>query len=403
MYNRCLRIDLPPGQSAFVWGPRKIGKSTFLRNAFPQSIYLDLLDSSLRFPLTRRPAALREMLAAATPEQRASPIILDEVQKVPALMDEIHWLIENSTMSFILCGSSARKLRRGQANMLGGRAWRYEMFPLVSAEVPDLDLARALGHGLIPSHYDSARPDRSLRAFIEDYLKEEIAAEALTRNLAAFARFLDVMGIMNGQLINYASIASDVGVAAKTVRSYFEILGDTMIGRMLEPLPAKEGSRKQLSATPKFFMFDPGVARMMRRGRADAALQGMESGHLFETFIAHELFAHRSYADTHFDMHFYRTKAGAEVDFILGTGGVAIEVTISRNVRARDLSGLNSFLDEYPKARAIVVCLEDRRRVIEDATGRRIEIFPWAEFCAALWRGEITAPPQQLRGRKAGR
>ena len=261
------------------------------------------------------------------------------------------------------------------------------MFPLVSAEVPGLDLLRALTNGLIPSHYDSRNPDRSLRAFLDDYLKQEIAEEAATRNLAAFARFLDVTGIMNGELVNYTRIASDVGVDAKSVRSYFEILEDTLIGRFLQPLPARPGSRKQLSAAPKFYLFDPGVARMLRRVKL-TGLDGPEAGHLFETFIAHELFASISYKETRKPVHFYRTKNGTEVDFVVNQGETAIEAKLSRNVRNADLRGLGSFLDEYPAARAIVACLEPRRRVIE-SQGRRIEIFPWAEFCAALWKGEI--------------
>lgn len=387
MYIRTALLDLPPGQSVFVWGPRKVGKSTFLKAAFPDSLFFDMLDSRLRNDLIREPARLREILDSSPPDKLTRPVILDEVQKVPDLLDEVHWLIENRRFSFILCGSSARKLRRGQANLLGGRAWRFEMFPLVSDEVPNLDLLRALTHGLIPSHYDSPRPDRLLNAFVDDYLKEEIAAEAATRNLAAFTRFLDVMGIMNTEIVNYTKIATDVGVDAKTVRSYFEILQDTLIGRFLEPLPAKPGSRKNLLSTPKFYLFDSGLARALRRVRI-TALMGPEAGHLFETFIAHELFASISYRETRQPVHYYRTKAGAEVDFVLNYGQTAIEVKLARDVRRADLRGLNSFLDEYPEARAVVVCLEPVQRTIT-ANGRKIEIFPWAEFCQALWRGGI--------------
>lgn len=389
MYHRVLELDLPANQpqSAFIWGTRKAGKSTFLKDCYPDSLFFDMLDSNLRFDLMRQPSRLREILDAAPLEKLRLPIILDEVQKVPNLFDEVHYLIENRRLSFIMCGSSARKLRKGQANLLGGRAWRFEMFPLVSAEVPGLDLLRALTHGLIPSHYDSTRPDRSLHAFTNDYLKEEIAAEALTRNLSAFARFLDVVGIMNGEIVNYSATASDVGVDPKTVRSYFEILQDTMIGRFLPPLAAKPGSRKHLVATPKFHLFDPGVARVLRKVNI-TALQGPEAGRLFETFIAHELHAYIGYREKTKEIHYYRTKSGAEVDFVLNRRETAIKVTISRNVRRADLKGLNSFLVEEPEARAIVVCLEKQRRAVT-AYGRRIEIFPWAEFCRALWSGEI--------------
>lgn len=392
-YRRSLPIDLPCGQSAYVWGPRKVGKSTFLQCSFPDSIFLDLLDSRLRFNLLRRPFGLREIIDAGRPEQLAKPIILDEIQHVPELLNEVHYLIEKRRLSFILCGSSPRKLRQSQANLLGGRAWRYELFPLVSAEVPDFDLLRALTRGLIPSHYDSPEADRYLESYLDDYLKEEIAVEALTRNLAAFARFLDVMGIMNGQIVNYAKIASDVGVDAKTVRSYFEILEDTLIGRFLPPVPEKPGSRKGLVAAPKFFLFDTGVARYLRRVNL-TGLEGPEAGHLFETYIAHELFAAISYQRTRQRLHYYRTRGGAEVDFVVELGAVAIEAKLSTNIRNTDLRGLNSFMDEYPAARAIVVCLEPMRRVVT-AYGKRVEIMPWKEFCQGLWNGDIlgTANP----------
>jgi uncharacterized protein len=387
VFPRTLDLNLPPGQSAFLWGPRKVGKSTYLRSRFPNSIWFDLLDSDLRFALLRRPVQLREMIQAAPERQRAEPVIIDEVQKVPDLLDEVHWLVENRRLSFVLCGSSARKLKRGQANLLGGRAWRYEMFPLVSAEVPGLDLLRALRNGLIPSHYESPQAQRSLDAFLHDYLKEEIAAEALTRNLAAFTRFLDVVGIMNGELVNYAKIASDVGVDAKTVKGYFEILEDTLLGRFLEPLPSKPGSRKHLVATPKFYLFDPGVAGALRRTEI-SSLAGAEAGHLLETFIAHELSAFHSYRASRRSMHFYRTKAGAEIDFVLNGGEVAIEVKLSDHIRGADLRSLNGFLEEFPLARAIIVCLEPRSRIVTAGT-KSIEILPWEEFCSKLWKGEV--------------
>lgn len=383
-YWRTLEIDLPPGQSAFLWGPRKTGKSTLLRQKFPGAPFYDMLDSEVRRALIARPALLREWIAGERLEP-GTPVILDEVQKVPELLDEVHWLIENRGLGFVLCGSSARKLRRGHANLLGGRAWRFEMFPLVTSEVPDLDLDRALRHGLIPSHYRSDRPDRSLRSFVADYLTEEIAAEAATRNLGAFSRFLELAGITNGQMVNYAKMASDVGVDAKSIRNYFEILEDTLIGRMIQPLPAKPGSRKNLVAAPKFFLFDPGIARQLRGSNFREARHA--EGHLFETFIANEILAYLSYNEIRTDVHFYRTHTGAEVDFIVNRGALAIEVTLDENVRAQDLRGLNDFLGRYPEATALVVCLEQRARVIEK-DGRRIEILPWRDFCTRWWKGE---------------
>lgn len=386
VYTRKLQIQLPPRQSTFLWGPRKVGKSTMLEQQFPGSIRLDMLDSDLRYDLIRRPALLRQILAANR-DRLHLPVIIDEVQKAPGLLDEVQLLIESQGVSFVLCGSSARKLRRGQANLLGGRAWRFELCPLVTAEVPDFDLFRALDRGLIPAHYDSEYATRSIEAFATDYLHEEVAAEALTRSLAAFARFLELLGIMNGEMVNYAKTASEVGVDAKSIRGYFEILADTMIGRLLQPLPQKPGSRKNLVATPKFYLFDPGLARVLRKVEL-RGLSGADAGHLFETFLMNEIFGYRAYLERKVAMHFYRTKAGAEVDFVLDQGKLAIEAKVSDGIRNRDLAGMNSFLDEYPEARAIVVCLESRRRVVEN-DGRRIEITPWRDFCAELWRGEI--------------
>ena len=354
-----------------------------------------MLDSDVRQELIRRPALLREWIAAKGLEP-GTPVVLDEVQKVPGLLDEVHWLIENRRLGFVMCGSSARKLRRGQANLLGGRAWRYEMFPLVTAEVPDLDLDRALRQGLLPSHYLAAQhADRSLRAYVHDYLEQEVAAEALTRNLRAFGHFLELAGIANGQLVNYAKMASDVGVDAKSIRSYFEILEDTLLGRMLQPLPARPGSRRNLVATPKFFFCDPGVARELRGSNFREARHA--DGHLFETFLANEIFAYLSYRRIEVPVHFYRTHLGAEVDFVVNEGALAIEVTLDDNVRAEDLRGMNDFLARWPEARAIVVCLAARARVIEK-NGHRIEILPWREFCTRLWAGEFLAAPAVAQG-----
>src|SRR3989339_678577 len=175
--DRILTIDLPPRQSAFLWGPRKTGKSTFLMENFPKSIVYDFLQTDLFLEFSKKPSLLRERLLAKDSQILRHPVILDEVQKIPQILDEVHWLIENKGLRFILCGSSARKLKRGQANLLGGRAWRFEMFPLVSAELKTIDLLRALNHGMIPNHYLEDRYQKSLIAYTTDYLKEEVFAE----------------------------------------------------------------------------------------------------------------------------------------------------------------------------------------------------------------------------------
>ena len=224
LYERQLAIDLPPDESVFLWGPRKTGKSTLLRQRFPRATRFDLLDTRLMLEFTRAPWRLRERVQALDASARAEPIVIDEVQKAPAVLDEVHGLIESDRLRFVLCGSSARKLKRGRANLLGGRAWRAALHPLVWREIPDFDLLRALNHGLVPTHYRAANHRRALTGYVDDYLKEEVFDEGLTRNVAAFARFFDALAFSHGELLNFSSIARDCGVDSKTVREYFQIL-----------------------------------------------------------------------------------------------------------------------------------------------------------------------------------
>ena len=213
----------PPRQSAFLWGPRKVGKSTLLRERFPASARFDLLDTHTLVAFTRAPWTFSERVMALPREQRGLPIIVDEAQKAPAILDEVHRLIETEGLSFVLCGSSARKLKRGGANLLGGRAWRFHLHPLTWREVPDFDLMQALNRGLVPAHYDATQYRRALAGYVDDYLREEVFAEGLTRNVAAFARFFDALGFSHGELLNFSSLARDCGVDSKTVREYFQI------------------------------------------------------------------------------------------------------------------------------------------------------------------------------------
>ena len=239
-FSRRLTIDLPPGRSAFLWGARQTGKSTFLRERFPSSIYVDLLDADTVLRLAPRPSRLGEELLSA-PEASAYPVIIDEIQKAPGLLDEVHRLIETRRLSFVLCGSSARKLKRAGVNLLGGRAWRFEMFPLTWSEIPDFDLLRALNRGMLPGIYTEPRFRRSLIAYVRDYLTQEIINEGLTRNTAAFMRFFEALRFCHGELLNYAAMARDCGVDAKTVRTYFEILQDTLVGYLVYPFHRRAG------------------------------------------------------------------------------------------------------------------------------------------------------------------
>ncbi|MEK7299411.1 MAG: AAA family ATPase, partial [Candidatus Margulisiibacteriota bacterium] len=287
--KRIFNIDMLPGQSIFLWGARKTGKSTFLKTRFPKSAYFDLLDSDLYTKWTERPALFREVVLALPTPLKRRPIIVDEVQRIPELLNEIHWLIENTNTSFILCGSSARKLKTSHANLLGGRAWRFLFFPFVYPEVPDIDLLHVFQAGLIPSHYLSPFPHRMLSAYVEDYLYHEIQAEGLVRSLPHFSRFLSSFAYSNGELTNYANIARDCGVDAKTVRAYYQILVDTMLGYFVMPFVPKKG-RQVLSETPKFYLFDVGVSHYLSNTKI-SALKGPQAGKAFEHFILTELVA----------------------------------------------------------------------------------------------------------------
>jgi len=379
---RLLKIDLPQGQSAFLWGPRKTGKTTYLRATFPNSRVYDLLQTDLFLEFAKRPFLLREQLLAASPKQLKEPVIIDEVQKVPQLLDEIHWLIENKGLRFILCGSSARKLKRGKANLLGGRAWRYEMHPLVSAEVADLNLLQALNRGLLPRHYMQEEYHKSLQAYVRDYLKEEVFDEGLSRNIPAFSRFFEAMGFSHGELTNYANIARDCGIDAKTVKEYYQILGDTLLGTMIEPYKKRQ-ERQVIIKAGKFYLFDVGVAGAITRRRIPQE-KGEQFGKAMEHFILMEILAHRAYRELDYDVNFWRTKSGLEVDFILGQGAVAIEVKGTSRVDPADLRPLKAFIQEYAPASALVVCNERAPRVHED-----IRILPWRVFLKMLWSGEV--------------
>jgi uncharacterized protein len=381
-YKRILNIDLPPGQSAFLWGPRKSGKSTFLKNRFPDSLIYDFLKTDLFLEFSKAPFLLREQLLAQDRSVLEHPVIIDEVQKIPQILDEIHWLIENKNIGFILCGSSARKLKRGKSNLLGGRAWRYEMFPLTFPEIDDFNLLSVLNSGLIPAHYMNKNYKRALRSYVKDYLKEEIFDEGLTRNIPAFSRFFDSMAYSHGELVNYLNIARECGIDSKTVKEYYQIVVDTMLGIMVAPF-RKRGKREIIRKAPRFYLFDTGVAGVITN-RSIKEEKGELFGKAFEHFILMQLAAHSSYKELFYDINFWRTKSGKEVDFILGRGEVAIEVKGKQRIDHKDLKGVFAFKEEHSPRKAIVVCNEKYKRVHNDIT-----IFPWHEFLRELWEGKI--------------
>jgi len=375
--ERVLKIDLPANRSAFLWGPRKTGKTTLLRQQFSEACWIDLLDFDLFLRLSQKPTQLRQILEA----QPAKTVVVDEVQKIPQLMDEVHWLIENRGYRFILSGSSARKFKRGKVNLLGGRAWRFELYPLVTRELKPFDLEKAFISGLMPPHYFSPDSRVELKAYVHDYLREEIQAEALSRNIPAFSRFLLSAAVANGMLFNYSNAARDAGVAVRTIREYYQILEDTLLGRQLPPW--RKAKNRRLIETAKFYFFDVGVVSSLL-GYTALVPGTKEYGRAFEHFIIQECWAYRHYSRSDFPMSFWRTASGSEVDLILGEADVAIEIKSGEDVEGRT-KGLHLFLEEQKCQKAFIVSREPLPRKLTP----KITALPWQVFCEMLWAGEI--------------
>ena len=389
MLARCLKLSLPSDQSTFLWGARQTGKSSFLKEKYPDAFYYDLLNTHEFIRLSKSPYLLREEIQKLSPSILLEPVIIDEIQKIPALLNEVQWLIDNLKIRFILCGSSARKLKNDSVNLLGGRAWIYPFFPLVSIEIPDFDLLKALTQGLLPKHY-LCNPDiltHHLEAYVDIYLKEEIKNEGLVRNLAGFARFLDTAGLCQGEMINFNNIARDCGIDRLTVQGYFQILVDTLIGYFIYPY-SKKIKRDLITATPKFYLFDTGIANYLSK-RSITALKGEMAGKSFEHFILMELIAYSKMNKKRYDITYWRTKKGLEVDFIVGNAQLAIEVKISEQVHKEDIPGLIAFCQEHPNTHAIVVSQDKRKRLLSIDGHTGITIYPWKEFLSDLWQGVL--------------
>ena len=383
MLKRALSLPRRPSESFFLWGPRQTGKTSLLRATYPEATWIDLLRTDDYVRYRTRPALLREELLAAP---RGRLVVIDEVQKAPALLDEVHWLIENRGLRFALCGSSARRVKRGHANLLGGRALRYELLGLVSAEIgAGFDVVRAANHGFLPRHYLSDRPTALLRAYVADYLKEEIAAEGLVRNLPAFSEFLSAASLSDGELLNFTNVARECGVSKPTARAYFEILVDTLLGRFL-PAYVKRPKRRVIQ-TPKFYFADVGVVNhLARRGRMEPGSELF--GKAFESWVHHELQAYRAYREFGFELSYWRLASGIEVDFVVDDVGVAIEAKSSARVNDGHLQGLRQIaIDHRSVKRRLVVSLDPRPRRTEDG----IEILPARTFAERLWADDLIA------------
>jgi predicted AAA+ superfamily ATPase len=377
-----IRRHLAPSneRSFFLFGARGTGKTTFLRDWFASDdvIWLDLLDPGQEDRYAREPQRLAERVAAA--RGRLDWVVIDEVQKVPKLLDVVHAEIERSGTRFALTGSSARKLKRGSTNLLAGRAFVYHLFPLTITELGDaFDLHEALEYGTLPGHLDLSMPtDKAefLRAYALTYLKEEVWAEQFVRNLDPFRAFLAVAAQCNGEIINYARISRDVGVDAKTVQSYFQILEDTLLAHVLEPY--HRSVRKRQSQSPRFYFFDTGVCRALSRTLNVPLNAGTYAyGRAFEHFFITEIVRRCAYLKNDYRLSHLRTKDGAEVDLVIerpGDSTVLLEIKSSSAVDETDLRHLRSFHESIPDSLAVCLSQEPSARF---ATG--VRIFPWQD------------------------
>ncbi len=383
MFRRSITLPVPDTETFFLWGPRQTGKSTLLRQRYPDALWIDLLKTEEYRRYLTQPEILRQEIAsegAALGRQ----IVIDEIQKVPALLDEVHWLMENRRLHFALCGSSARKVRRGAANLLGGRGVRYELRGMTSEELGSgFDLNRMLNHGYLPRIYEARQPRRLLDAYVADYLKEEVAAEGLVRNLPAFSGFLDAAALSDSEMVNFTNVARECGVSGHTAKSYFEILEDTLLARWL---PAYRRRRKRrLITAPKFYFSDVGVVnRLARRGELTPGSELY--GKAFENWVFHELSAAVAYQELDEELAYWRLPSGIEVDFVLGDMRLAVEAKASPRITRDHLKGLRTLKEEHTDVqRRIVVSLEPRPRRTDDD----IDILPATTFAQRLWRGEF--------------
>jgi len=357
-------------KSHFLLGPRQTGKTFLIRHKLRQARVYDLLDSEIYLALSRHPGRISEEIQA---DDRI--VVIDEIQRLPELLNEVHRLIESRGIRFLLTGSSARKLRRGGINLLGGRARTKYLHPLTYKELNNhFDLFQAIERGLIPSIYFSDEPHADLKAYAGSYLQQEILAEGTTRNIPAFSRFLHVAALCNATIVNFTNVANDAQVARTTVYEYFEILKDTLI---LSELPAWRKSKKRKPlASSKYYFFDIGVTSVLQD--REFRVGTPEFGEAFETYLMHELKCFSDYVSG-VHLSFWRSTSGFEVDFILGDH-TAVEVKAKKNISANDLKPLRMLAEEAILKRYVCVSLEPRRRRVG-----AIDILPYKEFLDLLW------------------
>ena len=378
MYKRIFDIEKKLDEGMFLFGARQTGKSTLLKERFKDAIYYDMLLPNVRKALKRNPEAFREALMD---KPAGTLVIVDEIQKVPDLLDEVHWLMVNKGLWFILSGSSSRKLKRSGANTLGGRAIPETLYPLVWPEVTDFQIDRAVQNGMIPRHYTVENATKRLAGYVKVYLDEEIREEGEVRDLDAFERFMEVAAISDGEMLNYSNIASDCEISAKTVKSYFQILYDTLLGYEI-PAYRKEIKRRIIQA-PKFYYFDVGLANYLM-GRLNLKRGTDDYGHAFEHLVMQEIIAYNGYSGKDEKIFYWHTYDKKEVDAVIGDARVAIEIKSCEQVKTRHKAGLKAFKEEHPDCRLILVSLDPITRTSEDK-----ELIYVMDFFKMLWNGEI--------------
>lgn len=376
MYKRMLSLqNLLKMKSHFLFGPRSTGKSTLIKEQLGSSATVfDLLERDTYRRLIQDPSLLEQA-------DQSKIIVIDEIQKIPTLLDEVHRLIQKHESTFLLTGSSARKLKHGSSNLLAGRAWQASLFPLVSKEIPNFNLEQYLTRGGLPQVYDSKYWKRELKAYISLYLREEIAGEALTRNIESFSEFLDMVAISNGGEINYQSFASDCGVSLNTIKNYFEILEDTLIGVKL-PAFTKTTKRKAITRS-KHYLFDPGVVNALC-DQGDVSSKSQIFGNLFEQFIFLETRAANHYLEYDEKLTYWRSTSKQEVDLIIGTK-LAIEIKASSKITAKHMRGLRALKEESLIEDFMIVSLDKFEQVSEDG----IRCIHWSNFLDILWSKKL--------------
>jgi predicted AAA+ superfamily ATPase len=385
MFQRIVSLEKNPAHSIFLWGPRKTGKSTLLKSLYPTAFYVNLLDTDQFTKYSLRPATLREELLANVGSSGKKFCVIDEIQKVPALLDEVHLLIEDHEFTFCLCGSSARKLKRSHANLLGGRAIVHQLRGLVYPEFESqFDFLRVLNRGTLPSHYLSQQHKQLIRSYVNQYLKEEIADEGLVRRLPVFSNFLRAAAFSDTEIVNFTNISRDCGVSGATVREYFQILMDTLVGEFL-PAYVRRAKRKVIHA-PKFYFFDLAIPNLLTQ--RSTILIGSESmGKVFENWIFHELKSYVLYRQKDTELSYWKlADSGKEVDFIINDFEVVLEAKTATVIHGDHLKGIRELTRDHPNVakRKIVICLEAQRRLTED----KILIVPALDFVKSLWQGE---------------